>query len=367
MNPFNYQGPVRSEQLIDRREELFALRKAAANRVNTRISAPRRYGKTSLIEAHLQEMREAGHHAIRVDFYRVATVADVAKRLLLAYEKGLPGARSSLVSIRKGFGLTVGSGGISTSISREWENVQLTPDVARGLILELLELPAESYRRDRVLSVICFDEFQDLLIADDSIDGLFRSVIQMHNEEAAYIFAGSNPSLMRELFSAYERPFYGQASPLELPRLPFEETFEELERMFRDHGRPAPPEELEAIVVFAGGHPQRTMLLAHHLFECLDEQVPEAAMTAVNRAIRDVDAAFAAIWEPLSRAEKSVVVAIADGLRPTGTRAAAEHATPRSTLQAAFESLVADQRHVIKEGRQVELLDPLFAEWLRRR
>src|SRR5690606_33324202 len=122
-----------------------------------------------------------------------------------------------------------------------------------------------------------------------------------------------------------------------------------------------------AIVAFAGGHPQRTMLLAHHLFECLEEQEPEPAKAAVNRATRDVDAAFAAIWESLSRAEKSVVVAIADGLRPTGTRAAAEHATPRSTLQAAFENLVADQRHVIKDGRQVELLDPLFAEWLRRR
>lgn len=367
MNPFNYQGPVKPEDLIDRREELFALQKAAANRVNTRISAPRRYGKTSLIEAHLQEMREAGHHALRVDFYRVATVADVAKRLLMAYEAGLPGARSLLVSIRKGFGLTVGSSGVSASISREWENIRLPADAARALILQLLDLPAKSYRRDGTFSVVCFDEFQDLLIADDKIDGLFRSVIQMHSEEAAYIFAGSDPSLMRELFSAYERPFYSQARPLELPRLPFGETFEELERIFRDHGQQAPPEELEAIVLFAAGHPQRTMLLAHHLFECFDEKEPDPAKAAVDRAIRDADAAFATIWENLSRPEKAVVVAIADGLRPTGSRTSAEHATPRSTLQAAFEKLVSDQRHVIKEGHQVELLDPLFAEWLRRR
>jgi uncharacterized protein len=45
--------------------------------------------------------------------------------------------------------------------------------------------------------VVCLDEFQDLLVADDALDGLVRSVIPHHGQAAAYVFAGGQPSLMR--------------------------------------------------------------------------------------------------------------------------------------------------------------------------
>jgi len=40
----------------------------------------------------------------------------------------------------------------------------------------------------------------------------------------------------------------------------------------------------------------------------------------------------------------------------------------RSTLREALERLLADERHVQRDGQGTPfLLDPLFAEWLRRR
>ena len=81
-----------------------------------------------------------------------------------------------------------------------------------------------------------FDEFQDLLVARKDLDGLFRSRIQYHGDAAAYVYAGSEPSMMRELFDTRERPLFGQADPLALGPLPPEETHADLAARYPDEG-----------------------------------------------------------------------------------------------------------------------------------
>jgi uncharacterized protein len=104
-------------------------------------------------------------------------------------------------------------------------------DEARAALLELLEVPLGLHQADGGLTVVCLDEFQDLLVADDALDGLVRSVIQHHGDAASYVFAGSQSSLMQLLFTDRERPFYGQARPLELPPLPLDEAARDIEEL----------------------------------------------------------------------------------------------------------------------------------------
>ena len=46
-----------------------------------------------------------------------------------------------------------------------------------------------------------FDEFQDVLGAQERSDAVIRSEIQHHGDAAAYVFAGSHVGMMRELFA----------------------------------------------------------------------------------------------------------------------------------------------------------------------
>jgi hypothetical protein len=85
VNPFSYQGPVEPSRLIDRRAELDGLQRAAGDRVAIRLAAPRRFGKTSVLDAHVAAMRAVGHRAVRVDLSKVATVGDVAARVAEAF------------------------------------------------------------------------------------------------------------------------------------------------------------------------------------------------------------------------------------------------------------------------------------------
>ena len=367
MNPFSYQGPIDPAHLIDRGAELEALQTAAANRVAIRLAAPRRFGKSSLLEAHVAAMRAVGHRAVRVDFSKVSTVGDVAIRLAHAYRE-LPAEPSRIVSRWAGrLGVTATVAGVGFTVAPQAP--RLVADEARAALLQLLEVPSILFERDSELTVICFDEFQDLLVADDDLDGLFRSVIQHHGKAAAYVFAGSQPSLMRALFSEYERPFYGQARPLELSTLPLDEAANDIEALLGADGLEV-DSAVDELLAFSGGHPQRSILLAHHLYEVLDQdkKVERPAAVAVDLALTEAADALQAQWDGFDRNERVVLMALSDGQAPTGSIVAREHRIPRSTLRQALDRLLADQRHVQRDDDgKPYLLDPLLAEWLRRR
>jgi uncharacterized protein len=127
---------------------------------------------------------------------------------------------------------------------------------------------------------------------------------------------------------------------------------------------------VDELLAFSGGHPQRTLLLAHHLYNLLDDATPpgEAAGRAIDLALDETRDAHQAVWDGFGRHERVLAMALADGHPPTGSALAAEHRVARSTLQDALARLLADERHVRRgeQGRPF-LLDPLFAEWLRRR
>jgi len=365
VNPFNYQGPIEPRDLIDRGAELDALQKAAADRVNVRLAAPRRYGKSSLIAAHLETMRSVGHRVVSVDFYRVATVADVAERVLSAYDQLPRDPARTLEGLMRRLGLSLGPAGVTVQVGARGARDPLGVEQARHVLLEVLDLPQKLAVADGALTVVAFDEFQDLLTADDRLDGLFRSVIQYHGRSAAYIYAGSRPSLLKEMFAAQERPFFGQARPLELPPLPADETIAQLETVLATHDLDAGPAVAD-IVEIAAGHPQRTMLLAHHLFNLLTDAGDPNQLTAavLDLALEETNDVHQGTWNSLGRPERAVAVALADGLAPTGPNTARQHATPRGQLQRALARLLADQQVVVDGPR---LVDPLFAEWLRRR
>ena len=332
-----------------------------------RLAAPRRFGKTSLIDAHVASMQAVGHRAVRVDLSKVATVADVAARFAQAYQELPADPRRIVGRWAARLGVTAKLPGVNLSFASA--ATRPPGDEARAALLELLDVPLGLHKLDDGLTVVCLDEFQDLLIADDSLDGLVRSVIQHHGGAAAYVFAGSQPSLMRALFSDRERPFYGQARPLELPPLPLDEAANDIEALLRADGLDG-DRAVDELLTFTGGHPQRTVLLAHHLYNLLDsdDRSEDPAAQALDLAIAETSDAHQAVLDGIRRVERIVLVALADGQAPTGTVVSTEHRIPRSTLQDALDRLLAEEQHVHRrhDGRPA-LLDPLLGEWLRRR
>ena len=160
-----------------------------------RLYAPRKYGKTSLLKRALRdgEVTE-GLIPVHVDLYRVSSIADVTVRFERAYSQHLKGAIRGRVEDflqKTGIGLSLGAYGISAKL-------QLNPKSDPLPALHaLLDLPLRLEASGGYRAFIALDEFQDIDKVPD-LDGLIRSHIQYHGEVASYVFAGSEPGLMRQ-------------------------------------------------------------------------------------------------------------------------------------------------------------------------
>lgn len=365
--PFPFQGPVPPALLIDRKAELAELARRAGDRVNVRLVAPRRYGKTSVLGAHAEQLQRSSWRTLYVDLSRVADMVDVARRVAEAYSQldhSWVRAHLSGVLSRVGVSMTAAGPGVVLGAR------PARPDIsaAESVLLPLLDLPLTLWERDQTPTLVMFDEFQDLLVARKDLDGLLRSRIQHHDDAAAYVFAGSEPSMMREIFDSKERPLFGQAMPLTLGPLPADAVTEAFSARF-EREQLDPGSALGPLVVFAAGHPQRAMLLAYLLAGRLaDGQSPTPALAdeTIDEALRVTEPAHQAVWQSLGSLERAVMAAVADGIAPTSQHLADQHNVARSTLGDTAGRLV-DHGLMIREPRANRLVDPVLAEWIRRR
>jgi hypothetical protein len=362
LNPFIFSRPLDPENLIDRDREAEQLLGLAEGGHATRLSAPRRYGKTSLLRRVGREAEMAGLNYVEVDFYGVLSQGDVVVRLEEAYGalRSTP-RRIAIAAIRTLHPrLSVGAGPA---------RVEIGPGVAEQVsrvLLGLLDLPLELFERTGTRTLIAFDEFQALLAVDPQIDGLFRSRIQRHGDAASYVFAGSHPGLMEQLFGDRERPFFGQARALRLEPLADADIAEYVGARFEASGRDAGP-TLEALLDLAKGHPQRGMLLAHHLWEQTPRggsATPERWQVALNSVFDEHAEALQATWDALETKEQAVLAALTFGGMPLfSERTLTRFNLSKGGAQHARDAL-ARSGHLHKVGDSWKLVDPLLAEWI---
>lgn len=111
------------------------------------------------------------------------------------------------------------------------------------------------------------------------------------------------------------------------------------------------------------------MLLAYLLADRVatgEAATPALAAAVVDDALSRTAPAHEALWRELGLTDRAVLAAVADGVPPTSRALAAEHRLSRGALDAAARRL-ADQGHLARQPRATRVLDPLLAEWLRRR
>src|SRR5512132_544856 len=295
VNPFVYSRPVPPEDVVDREDAVRLLLRNAVGGHYVRLYAPRKYGKTSLLTRALHDgERTEGLIPVLVDLYRVSSIADVTVRLERAYAKHLKGELRRRVEAflqRSGVGLSLGAFGISARLQLE-----PTRDPLPALHA-LLDLPLRLEASGGYRALVVFDEFQDIGRID-GLDGLLRSHIQHQGEVASYVFAGSEPGLMRLLFETKDRPLYGSAVPMRLGRLADADLADYVARRFESSKRSV-GEALNPLLAVARGHPQRAMLLAHRLWN----EVPQGREATLEEwhaahaaAMGELEPEFDAQW-----------------------------------------------------------------------
>lgn len=365
-NPFRYSEPVPVDELIDRDAEAALLLKRASEGNNSRVVAPRRFGKTSLLRRALHDAERGGWAAVYVDFFGVLTLTDIAQRIERAYAEQLSGRLASWFSgVRRMLRPTVRAGGGPVPGA-----VEVTVDAqAEPPLLERLALPRRLHERHGQRTLVVFDEFQDVLAAQERADAILRSEIQHQGDAASYVFSGSHLGMMRELFGDRRRAFYGQAGPVELPPLPPDEVAEHIAERFERTGRSVGG-ALDPLLAASDGHPQRTMLLAHALWErtpegeAANEGTWAAAEDAVARETRDE---LRAIWTSLKPSQRRVLAAIAENTQRLYASDRRHGGSRGGAVRSAAKAL-EDRGEILRDEQAAtgyRVTDPLLARWVR--
>jgi uncharacterized protein len=357
-SPFPYQGPLAPEQVTGRDELVRDLAERVVQRRVTALLGPRRYGKTSVLKRVAADLAGVGPETVWIDLYELNSIADLAG----AVDRGLAGVtgplRRALDAAAGSLSLRLGVVGVELSKGRRDR-----PDPVLTLRALLDVLVRTAQRRDLL---VVLDEFSG--IADvDGAAGALRTALQHHYQDLGIVFAGSQPSTMRTLFSEQEQPFFAQADLVEIGPLTDAAVASVVEEGFELTGRRAGG-TTSRLVSFAAGHPQRAMQLADALWRATPEggtagdQAWEDALATVRASVDNGSERLYALLPP---GHQKTLRVVGSGGSIYGTAADVLDLAP-GTAKAAVEALVGNGFLARTDGR-LSIIDPLLADWLRRR
>lgn len=355
-SPFRYQGPLDPDDVHGRDDVIAELtERVTAHRV-TALLGPRRFGKTSVLRRMSADLSELT--TVWVDLYEVTSMADVTVR----FDEAIGGRRGAFgTSARDLAGaLSFNLGAIKLELSRPARN---RPDPVLSFKTLLDVLVGASLKSPTLLVI---DEFSSISRVPGAA-GALRTALQHHYSEIGLVFAGSHPSMMRTLFTDRAEPFYGQADLMHLGLLSSAAVQRIIDDGFAATGKDS-GSVASYINQFCEGHPQRSMQLADACWrhtgsrETADLDVWSSALTEVRSSTAE---GLERIYSGFGGGEKAVLRAIARSGSVYGAEATVLDLSPGSAGYA--RGTLIDSGDIVESGRHLRVVDPLFADWLRRR
>ena len=372
-NPFRFGALARDDAFTDREAEIAELVADARNGQDVVIFAPRRFGKTSLVDrVHQRLVRDkvlVGH----VNLMMAPTKEKLAERLAAVVYEDIAGpltrARDFTSRIFRGLRITptmsvdaqTGSITFSFAAGRERQDIDATLE---RLLQLIAEVAADRERR----ALLVLDEFQEIIELDPDLPKLLRTVFQ-EQPDVAHFYLGSKRHMMQRIFNDEQEPFWRSAKQLELGPIPIGPFAEFITQRFAGTNRRIDSQIVNRLLAVTSGHPYATQELCYFLWEetpsrgTANEQRLEAAL---GRVLRSEHTHFSLLWDRASANQKLVLQALArEAGHPLSEVYRRRHGLrPVSSTQKAIEALARDGVVGRRRGR-TWIAEPFLAEWIR--
>lgn len=227
--------------------------------------------------------------------------------------------------------------------------------------------------------VVVFDEFQRLRHCPGEPLAIIRSALMSSGaNHVSLLFTGSIRNALQMMLESSDQPLFGEAASLQLPAIDRADFLEYLDFQFEATARPADEDALGFLLNATRGHPRSTQQLAWEAWMGTPsgERVTlETVMRAHDRLVQSIERSeFAAILNVLMGGDEGEVnevralqlLADRGGDNVTSRPLAGLYGfSSHSRVPPALQRL---QRRGLVDRRDTtwHIVDPLFAEWLRR-
>lgn len=366
-NPFLTAGYMSPEFFCDRERETAELVEAIENDRNVTLMAPRRIGKTGLIENTFYKLRtEREYRTVLVDIFSAQNLADFTKMfaaeafrsLESSWEKAFASASTFIKSCRPT--LTVDPSDFSHKFSFD-----LAPAAAESTLADVFAYIAS--RKERV--AVAIDEFQQIAeFPEKGVEALLRGYVQ-NAPAVSFVFAGSRQHLMREMFTSVKRPFYQSTQKMHLDVIDRDKYHEFAARHFAAGGMEMPAEVFARLYDRFGGVTWYLQAVMNRLYGRRVSSVDDAAVDAVVRQLIAEEAYDYKRWcDLLPEGSLRLLRAVArEGVARDVTSAAfiARHELRApSSVYVALERLL-DKEMLCRKDDGYTVYDQLFGMWLK--
>lgn len=227
--------------------------------------------------------------------------------------------------------------------------------------------------------VVIFDEFQRLRHCPGEPLAIIRSALMSSGaNHVSLLFTGSIRNALQMMLESSDQPIFGEAAEMQLPAISKPEFLEYLEFHFEATGKPAAEDALDYLLNATRAHPRSTQQLA---WECWANTAAgeivtmDTAIAAHDRLVRTIERSeFSAVLNTLMSGDEAEInevralqmLADRGGENPTSRPLITRYGfySP-SRVRPALERL--RQRGLVDDHAGAwTIVDPLFAEWLRR-
>ena len=359
---------VSGVSFCNRQEELGDLRRAADTGRSLWLHSPRRYGKTSLIH---EAFNGSATPFAYIDVYPAQDTRGLADAYLRGIspllrrvsgpgDKTLEWLRTTVTSFTPQISFDP-LGGVSLSLGQQ------LPTVETRQLDEIVNLPQRLAEAHDTHVTLAIDEYQEIT-RFKGLEGQLRAQIQ-HHDRVTYLFSGSRRTLLADLFTDRDRPFFQFAEHYPLRPIAPRELLRFVRGSFQRTGVEVPDGVPADIVGRAHGHPHYRQMLASRVWDLAHQRA--VAEDVVERALghlaRSQDLANRRWFESLSASARRVVLHIAkhggrqllaDSIR-TRSRLG-----PPSTVKKALVRLTDREILYRDEDGDYHIDDPVLAYWL---
>lgn len=368
-NPFITYGYESAEYFCDRQQETSELITLLTSGNNTALISPRRMGKTGLIHHCFAQPELSEHyHTFLIDIYATKNLQDmvyqmghsIVSRLKPHGQAAVDRFLQYVTSLRTGISFD-GQGNASWNIGiGDIKSPTFTLD-------EIFTYLAAADRR----CIVAIDEFQTIAdYPETNTEAMLRTYVQQCRN-AVFIFAGSQQSMMSQIFSSPSRPFYQSVTMLFLKPVSLDKYSAFAKHHFTQNRKDIAEGVVADIYHRFDGTTWYVQKMLNQIFNMTAQgcmAIAEDVEKAEKHIILQSEEAYKDTLFQLTARQRDLFVAISKEGKACQITGQAfikrHHLTSASSVQKAAGILLAKQLITHHQG-VYEVYDKFMAAWLR--
>ncbi len=367
-SPFKYGFTVSGKSFTNREAEKNKLLNNLISGINTTIISPRRWGKSSLVEAVISDIKKKypKHKTVEIDLFYVSSEEEfleifaekVIKASASKWEDRIKNTKEFFKHLIPTINLGIDPNN-DFSIKFKWEEITKHKD-------EILNLPEVIAQKKDIKFIISMDEFQNLATFKEYaiLEKRIRSVWQ-RQKHTTYCLFGSKRHMMSEIFNNTSKPFYRFGDVIFLQKIDSIHWVKFIIKKFKETKKEITPEDATIIAKTMGNHSWYVQQLSSYVWERTETVAGKAEIqSAINELVYANSPFFLKEIEVLSSTQINLLRAIANNeIQLTSIAVMSKYriGTPQNIIKNI--RILSNNDIIDKYNGKHEILDPAFRLW----